>query len=237
MPEVVKTFIETKDYDLVFKTQKNLNEQYRGDIAKYAPKNDKARAINVFDSIHPQPLKEYDKFQYSLVEKGKTSREYKNPVNWIVGSGIVHKCYNLSTLSLPLEGNKKDDNFKIYMNDIGLLIAKYNDSNLYGDILNDKIKDDISGAIYENLIATMLIHNNFDLFFYGEPFKFSTDFVIRLNNGIKLLEVKKSNHVSYSTRTIMERFEKVSSIKLTNTNIGESSKILTIPHFLAMFIK
>jgi hypothetical protein len=81
MPQSILTFLETKDYKKVFEVQRRQIEDYRSDIAKYAPKNDKIRALKCYDSAHNQLLKEFSKFQYSLVEKGKGSRQYENPLN------------------------------------------------------------------------------------------------------------------------------------------------------------
>ena len=40
--------------------------------------------------------KDYKKFQYSVVEKGGTSRKFGGSLMWLYDAGIVNFCHNLS---------------------------------------------------------------------------------------------------------------------------------------------
>jgi len=61
--------------------------------------------------------------------------------------------------------NEKDNEFKLYMNDSGLLMARYGlQSKL--TVLNGKILGNAKGGIYENIISEMLIKSGYTLHYY-----------------------------------------------------------------------
>ena len=127
MPRVVQDFVNNHNFGSVLKIQRAIIEDYKDDIAKYADGNDKAKARNCFLSIPKQLAKNYKKFQYSVVEKGGTSRKFGGALMWLYDAGIINFCYNLAIPELPLEGNSKNSEFKVYMRDTGLLVAMLED--------------------------------------------------------------------------------------------------------------
>ena len=73
-----------------------------------------------------------------MLEKKGRSENYQAAIQWLYDAGIINICYNLTTLSLPLEGNKKDNIFKIYMQDSGLFVAMLEDGTA-GRILSGEL--------------------------------------------------------------------------------------------------
>ena len=51
MPEAVKTFFSTHDINRVIQVQKNILDEYRDDMVKYARSEDKSRIRECFNSI------------------------------------------------------------------------------------------------------------------------------------------------------------------------------------------
>ena len=125
MPDVVNTFITTGDMNLVYENQKDILEEYKDDFGKHLDENENeeidklllARIEEVFDSIPSQLAKENKKFQYSKIKTKGRSADYREAIQWLLDAGIVSQCFNLSNLELPLEGNKVDNVFKLYMRD------------------------------------------------------------------------------------------------------------------------
>ena len=76
LPEVVNTFLETKNIELTDKVQRNLIDEYEEDMVKYADDADKPRIRECFESIPKQLAKDNKKFQYSIVRKGGRSSQY-----------------------------------------------------------------------------------------------------------------------------------------------------------------
>jgi predicted AAA+ superfamily ATPase len=146
MPSVVSTFIEKNDMNTVRAEQQDLIEQYRDDFGRYLDENENEVTdtemmgyINqVFDSIPAQLSKENKKFQYSVLSKNARGRTYAGAIQWLADYGLINKSYNLSSLELPLNGNKDDSVFKIYMADTGLFVSML-DRGTYADILSGNL--------------------------------------------------------------------------------------------------
>ena len=151
MPEVVSTFLTTKNMNDVLDVQRSIIDTYKSDMLKYARQEDKSRIRECFDSIPAQLAKENKKFQYAVIRKGGRSSQYEGSLQWIEDAGIIHRCHNTLITELPLDGNAIPDVFKVYMTDIGLLVSILEEgtagSILQGNMLAYK------GAIFENLAA------------------------------------------------------------------------------------
>ncbi|MEG1362918.1 MAG: AAA family ATPase, partial [Clostridia bacterium] len=123
MPKVVSDFVQTHNFVNVLKKQKEIISNYLDDIAKYANGCEKAKARECFLSVPKHLSKDYKKFQYSLVDCNGTAKKYAGSLMWLYDAGIINYCYNLTIPNLPLEGNSINNQFKVYMNDTGLLMA------------------------------------------------------------------------------------------------------------------
>ncbi len=91
-------------------------------MVKYAPDKDKPHIRECFNSIPKQLAKENKKFQYCKVKPGGRGETYLGSLQWLEDAGIICRCYNTDITGLPMEGNAKDNVFKVYTADIGLLI-------------------------------------------------------------------------------------------------------------------
>lgn len=236
MPEVVKTYIETKDFNKVFNTQRRIIDDYRSDIAKYAISSDKVRARECFESIPFQLGKDNKKFQYKYVSKGGRSSKYDASVQWLIDAGIVLKCNNLSIPEFPFTSYKRIDAFKLYVSDIGLLVSLLGmdaqSKILLGELGISK------GAIYENAIACMLTHNHLDLYYYEKNSTLEIDFIVSLNNKVTGIEVKSADNIqSKSLNSFIEYHGGNQGIRLSSKNIYAKDNELRLPIYMAMFIK
>ncbi len=246
LPEAVKTFINTGDMNEVYKEQRDIIEEYKDDFGKHLDENEN-EAINklllskiedVFDSIPSQLAKENKKFQYSKISPKARSSEYKEAIQWLIDAGIVTPCYNLSLLEAPLEGNKKNDVFKLYFADSGLFISLL-DKGTAGEILSGNLGI-YKGAIFENIIADSFTKMGRKLYYYQKDSGLEIDFVTVYKSEINLIEVKAKNGNTKSSKTILNDYNKYKikkCIKFGNYNIGESNGILTLPYYLSFLIK
>ncbi len=138
MPEVVKTFVETKQMNNVLALQRDIVRSYEDDMVKYAHDKDKPLIKECFQSIPKQLSKENKKFQYSVVKKGGTASKFQGSIQWLEDAGIIVRCYNLNLPELPLDGNAINDVFKVYMQDAGLFVSMLEDGTQY-DILQGNL--------------------------------------------------------------------------------------------------
>lgn len=238
MPEVVKTFVETKQINNVLKIQRDIVNSYGDDMLKYASEMDKPLIKECFLSIPKQLAKENKKFQYSLVKKGGTATKFKGSLQWIEDAGIITRCYNLDIPELPLDGNAITEVFKVYMKDTGLFVSMLEDGTQY-DILQGNLYG-YKGAIFENLMADVFAKMGRKLYYYHKDSGLEIDFVTRYKGGATLIEVKAKTGNTKSTKTILahpEKYRVSGAIKLGMYNIGRNEKILTIPLYMGFLIR
>ena len=246
LPEVVKVFVKTNDMNAVYTEQRDILEEYRDDFGKHLDENEQeevdkrllARIQEVFDSIPNQLSKENKKFQYSLIKTNGRSSDYREAIQWLLDAGIINICHNLSTLELPLEGNKIENVFKLYMQDSGLFVSML-EKGTTGDILSGNLKV-YKGAIFENIIADAFSKMDRKLYYYHKDSGLEIDFVTRMESEPVLIEVKATTGNTKSSNYILEHYNeyKVNKcIKLGEYNIGETEKKLTIPYYLAFLLQ
>jgi hypothetical protein len=238
MPAAVNEFIESHQLAKVLQLQRNIVDGYRDDMIKYAPKTDKSKIRECFDSIPKQLSKENKKFQYSQIRSKATASTFAGSLKWIEDAGIINRCYNLSITELPLDGNAREDAFKVYMSDIGLFISMLEDGT-QTDILNGSLLG-YKGAIFENLVADFLTKSGRKLYYYRKDSGLEVDFVIRLASECVLLECKANSGNVKSAKTILshpEKYHVYHAIKLGNYNIGVANNMLTLPLYMGFLIQ
>ena len=217
------------------KKDKQILIDYEDDIAKYADNQEKVRTKACFNSIPKQLAKEYKKFQYSVVEKKSTAKKYSNSIKWLKDAGIINICHNISNIELPLEGYAKEDCFKIYMADTGLLMAMLDDG-AQEDIIDGNLGI-YKGAIFENIIADIFAKSGKKLYYYERDSKLEIDFVIRYNRKAVPVEVKSADNTKAKSLDSLFKQNLISTaIKLSTKNVSGTEKILSFPLYMAMFI-
>ena len=237
MPEVVNTFVSTKQMSRVLAMQRDIVHSYEDDMVKYAEESDKPLIKECFDSIPKQLSKENKKFQYSMVKKGGTSSKFRGSLQWVEDAGIITRCYNLELPELPLDGNAISDTFKVYMKDTGLFVSMLEDGTGF-DILQGNLYG-YKGAIFENLMADIFSKMGRKLYYYRKDSGLEVDFVTRYKGGATLIEVKASTGNTKSTKTILahpEKYHVAGAIKLGDYNIGRTEKILTLPLYMGFLL-
>ena len=238
LPEVVNTFLKTKNIELTYKVQRNLIAEYEEDMVKYADNGDKSRIRECFESIPKQLAKENKKFQYSVVRKGSRSSQYISSIQWLEDAGLVQRCYNTQITELPLEGNSIKDCFKLYTTDIGILVAML-DYGTQADILKGNLWG-YKGAIFENLMADFLCKSEQKLYYFQKDSGLELDFLVRFRSECVAIEVKAKSGKTKSLKTVLKNqnvYHINNAIKLGKYNVGREDKTLTIPLYMGFLVK
>jgi predicted AAA+ superfamily ATPase len=238
LPEVVNTFLETKNIELTYQMQRNLIAGYEEDMVKYADDADKVRIRECFESIPKQLAKDNKKFQYSVVRKGGRSSQYVSSIQWLEDAGLVKRCYNTQITELPLEGNSIKECFKLYTTDIGLLVAML-DYGTQADILKGNLLG-YKGAIFENLMADFLCKSGQKLYYFQKDSGLELDFLVRYKGECVAIEVKAKSGKAKSLRTVLKNkniYHINNAIKLGKYNVGRESEVLTIPLYMGFLVK
>ena len=240
MPAIVNSFVKNKNYSGILKMQKQILNDYEEDITKYAQGLEQTKILNVYRKIPVFLGNENKKFQISKVEHGARNREYIGVVDWLKNAGIINVCYCLEQLDLPLSGNYDPDNYRVYFGDTGLLIGSL-DEEAQEDLRNNKNFNTYKGAIYENVIADILVKQGYKLYFYkNEKGTIEMDFFVRDKNSLIPVEVKAQDNSTVSLNNLINdnKYKDIKyGIKFCNKNIGFNDKFYTFPYFVAFLLK
>ena len=235
MPEAVDDFVINKDFNRVFEIQSNILAEYKDDISKHAKGREKQLVRMCYDAVPKQLAKELKKFQYSTVEKGQTRRKFGGSVEWLIDSSMVNPCYSISEPYIPLMANSKEEQFKLYINDTGLLTCMYGFETKKA-ILNDTIRGNARGGLYENIIAECLIKRGYKLYYYKPDDNHELEFLIEKDGAVVPIEVKAGNTASASLNHFIEDFDPKVAYKLIGNRNGIVGKKETLPHYMVMFL-
>lgn len=235
MPEVVADYSEHRDFHRAYKIQKRIVTDYQFDIGKHAKGAEKVKVRKCYDSLPKQLSKEMTKFQYGVVEKGRTRKKYGDSVTWLVDSALVHICYNVHEPYIPLLGNSKEEQFKLYYNDTGLLSANYG-FEMKKAIADNLLKGNVKGGIYENVIGECLVKKGYKLYYYKPDDSHEIEFLIEKNGEVLPIEVKSGNRTTISLNAFVEEQKPSVAYKLIDGNLGVIGTKKTIPHYMILFI-
>ena len=240
MPAIVNQFVTNNNYSGTLKMQRQILLDYEEDITKYAHGLDKGKILNIYRKIPVFLGKENKKFQISKVSKNARNRDYIGTVEWLDNAGIINICYCMDVPELPLKGNYDPNHYKLYFRDTGLLVGSLEDE-VQKDLRDNKNFNTYKGALYESIIADMLVKQGYQLYFYkNESSTIEIDFFVRDSNSLIPVEVKANDSATASLNKLItsDKFTDIKyGIKLANKNIGWNGKFLTMPYFLTFLLK
>ena len=178
MPQPVRTFVETRDFNFVLASQKALNDAYIADMAKYAVPQETVRIMAAWGSIPAQLTKENHKFQYRVIRSGARAHDYEMPLQWLEAAGVINRCIRVSEGRVPLTAFADPGAFKIYMADTGLLCSRFDiAANLV--LSGDHRMDGFKGALTENYIMQALVTAGIQPYYWTLQQNAELDFVFQ----------------------------------------------------------
>ncbi len=237
MPASVNEFV-LKDkslsaYDDVIK--KSIVEDYLADMSKYTTASEHLKVNKLYKSIPKQLGRDNNKFNYKLVDEKGNKRKFETALEWLNYSFITNKCSLVDFPEIPLSVYKKENFFKIYLSDVGLL------SQLAGftkkDICSDEMKL-FSGMLTENFVANMFISNGINLYYWKSKHNAEIDFLINIDGHIIPVEVKAAcNTKSKSLKVYIEKYNPAYAIRVSGKNFGLFNGIKSVPLYAVHLIK
>jgi len=238
MPEAVSNFIENEQDILRFDSHiiSDIIEMYIADMKQYVTSSlETVKIERVYKNIPSQLAKDKKNFQYNFVEEKGRKRKYESAIDWLVASKMVLINYNAKRMEIPLKVYIDEDNFKLYLSDVGILT---NISEVkYPDIMLDNTFM-YKGAITENYIAQELTVKGDSLYYWTYGRDSEIDFVLYNDDGIIPIEVKSGNNVkSTSLNTYIRENKPKYAIRISAKNFGFENNIKSIPLYAAFCIK
>lgn len=231
MPEAVKVFIETQNFNAVRQVQKNLLTAYEQDFSKHIRDGQTVQKVrSIWHSIPEQLAKENKKFIYANLQKGARSKDYEIALQWLKDSGLVHSVPRIKKPHLPLSAYQ-DNAFKLYGLDIGLLSAQ---SHLDASVLLDssRIFSEFKGALTEQYVLQQLIANQNNPVFYWATEKGTAevDFVVQQKQAVIPIEVKaEENLKAKSLKVYVEQFQPERAFRFSMADYREQDWLVNVP--------
>lgn len=231
MPEVVQSFVLQKDYNRVREIQKNLLNYYQQDFSKHAEMSLVPRLNLVWNSIPMQLAKENKKYIYGQVREGARAKDFELAIQWLLDCGLIHKVHRVKKPSLPLKAYMDLDAFKIYMSDIGLLIAM---ADLDASVIIDgnRIFTEFKGALTEQYVLQQLVTGLGVI-----PYYYSTanstgeiDFLLQAKQSVLPLEVKAEENLrAKSLRAFCDKYQPTHAVRTSMSDYREQEWMTNIP--------
>ncbi len=228
MPSAVKEYTNKNKLVLVPNVQNEILNNYVADMAKYASPEETVKIRAAFNSIPAQLAKDNKKFQYKVIQRGASSSMFGTSIDWLEQAGIVIKCRKTEQGNSPISVYENLSSFKLYMSDVGLLVAKSGISQRT-ILLNEA--NTFMGAITENYIGEQLTSMGNQIYYWApENSQAELDFLIQKNGEIIAIESKRSTHnKSRSLGMFINKYAPQRAIRLSEENFYYTSSVEAIP--------
>lgn len=239
MPEAVNNFVENDLDILKFDSHiiSDIKDMYIADMQKYVKSSlETVKIEKVYKSIPSQLAKDKKNFQYNFIEETGRKRKYESSIDWLVASKMILINYNSKRMEIPLKVYIDENNFKLYLSDVGILT---NMSEIrFPDIMLDKTFI-YKGAITENYIAQELASKGESLYYWTSKRNAEIDFILYSEqDGIIPIEVKSGNNVrSISLNMYIKEYKPKYAIRFSTRNFGFENNIKSVPLYAAFCVK
>jgi predicted AAA+ superfamily ATPase len=239
MPNCVKTFLETNNYETLYIEQSFINSLNELDFSKYETENKKLRLTKLYRYIPSRLNTEYTRFNLSEFDSKVRYETIVDSIDWLITAGV--------SIEVPLVNNLtagvflyNDHLFKLYLSDVGLLM------NMLGSSVRNKILgNDINfnyGFIYENYVAEELLTNGFNPYYFNQRKHGEIEFIVESKEYGCILPIEVKSGKDYkehkSLDYVLNTYQDISlSYVFCNENISISGKVIYAPIYCVNFLK
>ena len=231
MPECVASWIEYRDPEQILRIQGELVEIYENDFSKHNGKVNSGRILMVFRSIASQLAKPNEKFMYGAVREGGRARDFEEAIEWLVSAGMIYRVCNVSKPEHPLAAFDKQDYFKLFLFDTGLL--KYM-AGVDNSAILLKSNYQFKGQLAENYVLQQL-NGQFAIsprYYAGKDFE--VDFLLQNGTEIIPVEVKAGEDKSApSFKKYIEMRKPEHALRISRRGLRVDGQITNVPLYLA----
>jgi len=243
MPGVISTYLEFKDnplkaFERVRKEQQQLLMQYSRDFSKYSGTTNARHIERVFYSIPAQLAIAQNKKSKKYKFKDVISRGYRSyealadPIDWLAKANLTLKVGLIETPSIPLAAHTRENAFKLFLFDVGLL------GSIVGLRPNDIQRynyETYKGHFAENCILQELVSQGFENIVSWSGRSAEIEFLADMDGSIIPIEVKAGiNTKAKSLQTYIQKYQPAYSVKFTGNKFGydTNKKIYNFPLYL-----
>ena len=246
LPEVITIYKENKGDILtalkaVREYQHQLLLHYERDFSKYSGAVNSRHIERVFNAIPAQLSKTQSgnskKFKFKdVISKGFRSYEdLANPINWLVKTGLAFSVNIIEHPKIPLLSCVSENNFKLFLFDVGLLGAMV---GLSPSEIMVYDYGSYKGYFAENFILQELISYDFNKITSWVGRTSEVEFLLQNKRRIIPIEVKAgTNTKSKSLLAYIMKYHPKISVKFTGKKYGFYKNIYTFPLYMTSVFK
>lgn len=231
MPEVVDTYLLTKDLQQVRRVQREILDAYEADFSKHAPLDVVPRIRMVWQSIPSQLSKENKKFVYGVIREGARAKDFELAIEWLCNCGLFLKSQRVSKPEMPLIAYQDLSVFKLFLLDVGLLSAMAS-LDLHVLIEKERIFTEFKGALTEQFVMQQLRLRSNDYIGYwtNERSTAEVDFVLQREAAIIPIEVKAETNVrARSFKLFCEKYQPELALRTSMLRYHKEEWMTNIP--------
>lgn len=229
MPDAVLKYSVSGSIVAAGEAQADILKDYMADTTQYATESESVKIRACYNSIPMQLAKENLKFQYKVVRKGGTATIFGSSLDWLKYAGLIYQCDLVDSAYLPLKAYIDPSDFKIYMNDVGLL-AQHSGMPVQLILSEIEMDNTFMGGMTENYVAQALTAAGHRLYYWKNDNVGEVDFVLQSGEGVIPVEVKKSRRTkSVSLNKFRQQYSSTQAIRFSKKNFGQFDDLKAIP--------
>lgn len=243
LPEVVQVFCDHQEdvfvaMEKVRFHQQQLIDDYIADIAKHAGQTNAMHIKRIFQAIPEQLGRNHDgaakKFAFKQVVPGiDRYAKLANAIDWLNAAGLLISVGIAHKAELPLASYTKENHFKLFLFDIGILGAMM---DLAPKVILEADYGSYKGFFAENYVAQSLLASSHKRLFCWHEKSAELEFILQQQGALIPLEVK-AGHVTQakSLAVFIEKYQPNYGIILSAKPYERSAnnRVYKIPLYLA----
>jgi predicted AAA+ superfamily ATPase len=220
----------------VRKMQRDLFTSYLGDIAKHSGKTNALHIERLWRNVPEQLARNINgtapKFRFKDAVRGMRGYErLSGPISWLRSAGLIIKTSIVEKAAVPLSAFAPENNFKLYMSDVGMLGAV---SDIQPEIFLRYGFGTYQGYVAENFVAQELTAAGFSELYCWQGRTAEIEFLLPSGQGIVPLEVKSGSVTNSKSLGVFEnRFRPERSYILSARNSGRRVSRRLLPLYCA----
>ena len=175
--------------------------------------------------------KENGKFIYGVLKDGARARGYEDAIEWLVSARMVRRVTNLSEIKYPIAAYSIRNQFKLYLNDVGMLGRM---AGVTGKSIITDSDFDFKGRIAENYVLQQLAgRSESATHYWSERTEREIDFVVQHDGEAIPVEVKAGkDRKSASFKTFVNTRSPKYAIRFSARNLKKDGGFVNIPLYL-----
>ncbi|MCK4506474.1 MAG: ATP-binding protein [Candidatus Aegiribacteria sp.] len=241
LPEAVNIYRERLEnpYEAIQAARsvhRDLVDTYMADIAKHSGKTNALHIERLWRNVPVQLARAQDggasKFRFKDAVPGFRGYErLSSPLGWLESAQLILRTSIVNRAETPLAGFTRDNRFKQYFFDVGLLAVI---TNIDPALILKYDYGSYKGYIAENFVAQELRAAGVRDLFCWEGRTSEVEFLLETSSGIIPLEVKSGWVTqSKSMNVFMERYQPRQNIILSAKNVNSCGSRLYVPIYAA----